>query len=310
MPVARYSRPPAEIGSIRPKIRSRIIGQSAPLNWVSMPSLAECRRRHRDVGRQHEHLRRDAAPVETRPAEHIALDEGDLPVVQELRNRVARPAPDDDQVVLLARLTTRRKRAGRCSIGRSPHQVNRMPMPVPCDELRLETGERSVTLWASWNDERAMGSCGAATATSDGASTERPAWCSSFVTRPGRNAGSWFRSVRRSRTREEPGRAPAVRSIWARRRIEGALREASEEVGHPGKPRAGRRVQFVPATDWTYTTVVVEVDENSANRSTSRPTPSAGSRSTRSTHSRCTPVSRPRGRICAGSSNRIDDQPS
>ena len=41
VPVARYSRPPAEIGSIRPKMRSRIIGQSAPLNWVSMPSFSD-----------------------------------------------------------------------------------------------------------------------------------------------------------------------------------------------------------------------------------------------------------------------------
>ena len=41
VPVARYSRPPTEIGSIRPKMRSRIIGQSAPLNWVSMPSFSD-----------------------------------------------------------------------------------------------------------------------------------------------------------------------------------------------------------------------------------------------------------------------------
>ena len=33
--------PPAEIGSIRPKMRSRIIAQSAPLNCVSIPSFAD-----------------------------------------------------------------------------------------------------------------------------------------------------------------------------------------------------------------------------------------------------------------------------
>ena len=44
--------------------------------------------------------------------------------------------------------------------------------------------------------------------------------------------------------------------------IEGALREASEEVGAiPGTARVVGEYEFVPATDWTYTTVVVEVDE-------------------------------------------------
>jgi 8-oxo-dGTP diphosphatase len=44
--------------------------------------------------------------------------------------------------------------------------------------------------------------------------------------------------------------------------FEGALREASEEVGTaPGTPRLIGEYRFVPATDWTYTTVVVEVDE-------------------------------------------------
>ena len=37
VPVARYSSPPAVIGSIRPKTRSRMAGQSAPLNEVSTP---------------------------------------------------------------------------------------------------------------------------------------------------------------------------------------------------------------------------------------------------------------------------------
>lgn len=42
--------------------------------------------------------------------------------------------------------------------------------------------------------------------------------------------------------------------------VEGALREASEEVGYPpeGWTVIGEYV-FTPATDWTYTTVVVEV---------------------------------------------------
>lgn len=43
---------------------------------------------------------------------------------------------------------------------------------------------------------------------------------------------------------------------------EGALREASEEVGSPSDPpRLIGEYVFAPATDWTYTTVVVEVDE-------------------------------------------------
>ncbi|MET0910066.1 MAG: NUDIX hydrolase [Ilumatobacteraceae bacterium] len=44
--------------------------------------------------------------------------------------------------------------------------------------------------------------------------------------------------------------------------IEGALREAMEEVGTvPGTPTLIGEYEFVPATDWTYTTVVVEVVE-------------------------------------------------
>ena len=43
---------------------------------------------------------------------------------------------------------------------------------------------------------------------------------------------------------------------------EGALREASEEVGvAPGVPRLLGEYVFEPASDWKYTTVVVEVDE-------------------------------------------------
>ena len=43
---------------------------------------------------------------------------------------------------------------------------------------------------------------------------------------------------------------------------EGALREASEEVGAiPGDARLLGEFVFEPATDWKYTTVVVEVDE-------------------------------------------------
>ena len=44
--------------------------------------------------------------------------------------------------------------------------------------------------------------------------------------------------------------------------FEGALREASEEVGDvPGGHRLLGEYVFAPAHDWTYTTVVVEVDE-------------------------------------------------
>ena len=43
---------------------------------------------------------------------------------------------------------------------------------------------------------------------------------------------------------------------------DGALREASEEVGvPPGTPRILGEYVFEPATDWSYTTIVVEVDE-------------------------------------------------
>ena len=43
---------------------------------------------------------------------------------------------------------------------------------------------------------------------------------------------------------------------------EGALREATEEVGEiPGVPRLLGQYVFNPSHDWAYTTVVVEVDE-------------------------------------------------
>ena len=43
--------------------------------------------------------------------------------------------------------------------------------------------------------------------------------------------------------------------------FEGALREASEEVGpSTGCPRLLGQYVFEPATDWKYTTIVVEVD--------------------------------------------------
>lgn len=43
--------------------------------------------------------------------------------------------------------------------------------------------------------------------------------------------------------------------------VDGALREATEEIGAPpaGTQLIGQHV-FAPATDWTYTTVVVQVD--------------------------------------------------
>ena len=43
---------------------------------------------------------------------------------------------------------------------------------------------------------------------------------------------------------------------------DGGLREASEEVGRvPDDHRVLGEYAFVPATDWTYTTVVIEVNE-------------------------------------------------
>ena len=45
-------------------------------------------------------------------------------------------------------------------------------------------------------------------------------------------------------------------------RIEAELREASEEVGEiPAAPRLIGEYRFEPATDWHYTTAVLEVDE-------------------------------------------------
>jgi len=44
--------------------------------------------------------------------------------------------------------------------------------------------------------------------------------------------------------------------------VEGALREAAEEVGAPpGSLRLLGQHVFEPAADWAYTTIVVEVDE-------------------------------------------------
>ena len=68
-----------------------------------MPSFAEESAASATSAGQHEHLRRDAPAVQTRPAEDVTLHEGDLPVVQEFGNRIARPTPDDDQVELLGR---------------------------------------------------------------------------------------------------------------------------------------------------------------------------------------------------------------
>jgi 8-oxo-dGTP diphosphatase len=44
--------------------------------------------------------------------------------------------------------------------------------------------------------------------------------------------------------------------------LEGALREASEEIGSvPASHRLLGEYAFVPASDWTYTTIVVGVDQ-------------------------------------------------
>lgn len=43
--------------------------------------------------------------------------------------------------------------------------------------------------------------------------------------------------------------------------IEGALREASEEIGDIPPHRLLGSYEFAPASDWTYTTVVVEVED-------------------------------------------------
>ena len=98
VPFARYSRPPSAIGSMRPKTRSRIADQSAPLNWVSIPSFADVADATATSAGIDEHLRRDASAIEAGATEHVALDDGDLPVVEVRRDRVPRSAPHDDQV--------------------------------------------------------------------------------------------------------------------------------------------------------------------------------------------------------------------
>ena len=45
--------------------------------------------------------------------------------------------------------------------------------------------------------------------------------------------------------------------------LEGALREAQEEIGHvPADHRVVGHYVFSPGSDWSYTTVVVEVDQS------------------------------------------------
>ncbi len=65
------------------------------------PELVGVLRFECSIGGQHEHLRRDAPPIEAGPSEHAALDDGDLPVGEEVRDRVARSGADDDQVEVL-----------------------------------------------------------------------------------------------------------------------------------------------------------------------------------------------------------------
>ena len=302
VPVARYSRPPAEIGSIRPKMRSRMLAQSAPLNCVSIPSFAECLRRHRHVGGEHEHLGGDAAAIETRAAEHVAFDERDLPVVEELRDRVAGPAPDDDQVELFGAWTeescrtmtdgAHRDRSQPGAPGHAHHLLH---------ALRFANGS-------------AVRHAGGDVGSTDGRRVHA-------VQRRARPLGHLRRGRRGVRvpTPTRPRVMLQKRSAFAHEGgtwscaggaldlgetpLEGALREASEEVGAiPAEARVVGEYLFVPATDWTYTTVVVEVDEpfgDSMNFETDAVdwfTVRRGGRS-----SRCTSGSRSRGRTCVRS---------
>ena len=65
--------------------------------------------------------------------------------------------------------------------------------------------------------------------------------------------------------------------------LEGALREAAEEIGHipDGHAVLGSTV-FAPATDWSYTTFVVEVPGEFGASINFEPTPSPGTAPTRS----------------------------
>ncbi len=77
------------------------ISDRRPICAVELRVDAEFRRRcrrHRHIGGIDEHLRRDASPIEAGTAEHVALDDGDLPVVEVGRDRVPRSAPHDDQI--------------------------------------------------------------------------------------------------------------------------------------------------------------------------------------------------------------------
>ena len=60
--------------------------------------------------------------------------------------------------------------------------------------------------------------------------------------------GTWSCAVRRARSGRDAARGGPARSVRGGRR-------------HPGRGVVVGGHQFVPASDWTYTTVVVEVDE-------------------------------------------------
>ena len=90
----------SSVGSSRPKMRSRIRGQSTPSKVARTSRWAASRTVRADVGGDHVHLRRDAATVQARAAELVLLDDRALPAL-ELRaeHHVAAAGTDDDQVV-------------------------------------------------------------------------------------------------------------------------------------------------------------------------------------------------------------------
>ena len=81
-----------------------------------MPSLVAVTGLDGDVGGQHEHLRRDATDVQAGAAERATLDDRDRPIGEELGDRIARPAPDDDQVELfeITGIAARSERTPSC----------------------------------------------------------------------------------------------------------------------------------------------------------------------------------------------------
>ncbi len=81
-PAPATSRPAAEIGSILPKIRSRISRHRTPSRPGLHPEPVGVSGAVREIGGVDEHLGRDAADVEARAPEGALLQDRDVPVAR------------------------------------------------------------------------------------------------------------------------------------------------------------------------------------------------------------------------------------